>query len=121
MRLFWRLVANIIALWLATELISGVFVDGGLEGLIIAGRLLGLFNLIIRPILKLLATPIVFLTLGLFSLVINGLLVYAVDYLLDFVTIQSLGALIWATILITLINMIAGSATKKSSRKSDDH
>lgn len=107
-----RLFSNSIALAIANWLVPGFVVNGGLKGFVIAGVVLGLLNLIVKPILKFISTPIIILTLGIFSLIINGFLLWLVSYLLDFVSIQTAGALIWSTIIITLANVVLTSASK---------
>lgn len=120
MRIIVRLLFNIIALWVAYYIVPGFVVSAsgsGLKEFAIAGILLGLLNLIIRPFLKLISAPIILVTLGLFTLVINAVMVLAVDYILNFVTIQSLGALIWTTIIVSIINLMVASATKSKKSK----
>jgi putative membrane protein len=74
MKLIVRLLLNALALLTAPYLISGVDVANFYAALI-AAVILGLVNAVIRPILILLTLPITILTLGLFTLVINSLLV----------------------------------------------
>jgi len=74
MKLIVRLLLNAIALLSASYLISGVNVASFYTALM-AAVILGLVNAVIRPILILLTLPITILTLGLFTLVINSLLV----------------------------------------------
>ena len=107
-----RLFSNSIALWVANWLVPGFVVNGGFKGFIIAGVLLGLLNLIVKPILKFISTPIIIITLGIFSLVINGFLLWLVSYLVNFVSIQTASALVWATIIVTIANVIITSVSK---------
>jgi len=107
-----RILANIAALYAASAFVPGFVVRGGIQEFALAGVALGLLNLVVKPIIKTLTFPIILLTLGSFSLVINGALVWAVDYWFDFITIHSFMALLWATLVITLINIIAWRATK---------
>jgi putative membrane protein len=78
-----RVVLNAFAVWIATLLVGGVDVTTDSTGkkvatLVVVGALLGLVNATIKPIVKLLSLPLVILTLGLFALVINGLLFWLV-------------------------------------------
>jgi putative membrane protein len=73
--LVWIL--NAIALWLVTLLMSGVRVDDEPSALI-AAIVLGLVNALIKPILVILTLPVTVVTLGLFLLVLNGLLFWGV-------------------------------------------
>ncbi|MEI7620720.1 MAG: phage holin family protein [Candidatus Falkowbacteria bacterium] len=74
MKLIIRLLLNALALLAAPYIITGVNVSSFYTA-IIAAIILGLVNAVIRPILILLTLPITILTLGLFTLVINSLLV----------------------------------------------
>lgn len=74
MKLIFRLLLNACALLFAPYLITGVSVASFYTA-VIAAIILGLVNAVIRPILILLTLPITILTLGLFTLVINSLLV----------------------------------------------
>ena len=107
-----RLFSNSLALYVAFLLVPGLIINNGLTGFVVAGLFLGLLNLTVRPILKLISAPIIILTLGIFSLIINGLMLWLVSYALDFVVIQTLGALIWSTIIVTIANMLLTSASK---------
>lgn len=78
MKILIRLVINALFLLLASFIFSGVAVSGIWAALITA-FFLGLVNAIIRPLLILLTLPINILTLGLFTLVINGLMVLLVS------------------------------------------
>ena len=102
-------------------LVPGFIVNGGIREFVVAGILLGIFNLIVKPIIKFISTPIILLTLGLFTLVINAFIVLTVDYLLDFVIIQAYSALFWATVVIGIVNIIATSALKSIRRHSKEN
>jgi putative membrane protein len=78
-----RIVLNAVAVWIATLLVGGVNVTTDSTGekiatLVVVGAILGLVNATIKPIVKLLSLPLVVLTLGLFALVVNGLLFWLV-------------------------------------------
>ncbi|WP_456829572.1 phage holin family protein [Deinococcus sp. UYEF24] len=74
MNFLLKLVLNALALWLTTLLYSGVYFAPGTGALdvLVAALVLGLVNALIRPLLLLLSLPVNVLTLGLFTLVVNG-------------------------------------------------
>jgi putative membrane protein len=82
MRLLLRIALNGLGLWAASKLLPGIHYEGGLLYLFLAGFVLGAVNLLVKPIVTILSLPFVVLTLGLFYLVINGLMVWLVDYFL---------------------------------------
>ena len=67
---------NLFALHLAADLIPGVSYNGGLKTLGLAAITLGLFNLLIKPIINLFLLPINLLTLGMFRWVVNVIILY---------------------------------------------
>jgi putative membrane protein len=74
MRLLVRLVINALALWIAIEIIPGLTFEGDNVSLFIIAFIFGLVNALVRPIIILLTCPLVVLTLGLFILVINTIM-----------------------------------------------
>ena len=76
-RLLLHWLIAVIALFVATQIVPGIHIEGnGWIAYAVMAAILGLVNAIIRPILKLLSLPLIILTLGLFSLVINALMLW---------------------------------------------
>lgn len=78
-----RVVLNALAVWVATLVVGGVDVTTDSTGrkiatLVVVGAVLGLVNATIKPVVKLFSLPLLVLSLGLFALVINGLLFWLV-------------------------------------------
>ena len=78
--LFARLLLNTVALWFLTLLYPGVYfrAGAGLLDYLVAGAVWGLANALVRPVLLFLTLPLNLLTLGLFTLVVNGLVLFLV-------------------------------------------
>ena len=79
-----RVVLNAVAVWIATLIVPGVDVTTDSTGkkiltLVVVGAILGLINATIKPIVQLLSLPLTILTLGIFALVVNGLLFWLVS------------------------------------------
>ncbi len=66
-----QVVVNGIALLVASYLVPGVHYEGGLLYLLLAGLVIGLVNLLVKPLVTVLSLPLVIVTLGLFYLVIK--------------------------------------------------
>lgn len=81
MRILLVWILNAVALWLVTLIVPGVQVQDPVRAFI-AAIVLGLVNALVKPVLVILTLPITVLTLGLFLLVLNGLLFWAVGSLL---------------------------------------
>jgi putative membrane protein len=82
MKLLLIWVLNALALLAVAYLVPGIHV-AGFTAALVAALVIGLVNMLIKPVLVLLTLPITVLTLGLFILVINGLLFYAVGSWLE--------------------------------------
>lgn len=108
-----RIILNSVALYLADYFIDGITFKEGFLNLVLAGLILALINLILKPILKLLAAPLIVLTLGLFTIIINMGLFWLVDYFLDELTINGIWPLFWGTIIISIANLLASAVTKR--------
>lgn len=110
MHWLWKLIvavfANALGLWLAAKYIPGFTLAGGLLALFALGFALAILNFVLKPILKLLLGPIIILTLGLGLVVVNAVLLYILDKFSTNLTIGSIPALIYSTILIGLINFL---------------
>lgn len=75
---------NSFALYLVTLLLENTLIfEGGLRTFLVAGLILGLLNAILKPILKLISFPLIFLSAGLFSIVLNGVVVYFLQFLIN--------------------------------------
>lgn len=73
MKVLLHVLVNAVALWAAAEAVPGIR-HGGLTSLLATALLFGVVNALIRPLLKLVTCPFYVLTLGLFSLVVNALM-----------------------------------------------
>jgi putative membrane protein len=80
-KLLLRWLINGVALYVAAELVRGIDVIGGWQALAVMALIFGLVNALIRPILKFLTCPLIVLTLGLFTLVINALMLQLASWL----------------------------------------
>ena len=104
-----KIVASIAALWVADWLLPGFSVTGGLAGYAIAGAVLGLLSGIVRPVLKLLTFPLILVTLGLFSAVINAFLLWLAADLSGSIMISGLWSLVWASLIVSIVQTVISS------------
>ena len=101
-----QVVLNGIALLLASYLVPGIDYRGGVLYLLLAGLVIGLVNLLVKPLVTLLSLPLVVVTLGLFYLVINGLMLALAAWLLDGLTVDGCGAAVLGGLVIALFNWL---------------
>ncbi len=109
-------IINTVAVLVAVMILrKGISYDDKLGNLLVASLLLGILNAFVRPILMLIALPLLIFTLGLFTLVINALLLYLVGALLqpNFMVASFgyafLGALVISVISVAL-NVLTGNS-----------
>ena len=104
---FQRWVITTIAVLVAAHIVDGIRYDS-LFGLAAAALLLGILNAFVRPIMMLLTLPLLVFTLGLFTLVINAVLLYLVGNIKDF-HVDSFGAAFWGALIISLVSMVVSA------------
>lgn len=119
-RFLVRWVVCSLGLWIAAGLFgSHISYHHGIHVIIIAGFILAVVNAVLRPILVLLSLPAILLSLGLFMLVINGLMVFIVSKLYSQLELSSFWSAILAGIIIGLVNYLVTTILEsRESRKS---
>jgi putative membrane protein len=95
-----------LGLWLATQFVPGVSVASW-KSLVFAAVVLGLINAIVRPLLVLLTLPVTLVTLGLFLLVINGLMVLLMTMFIHGFVVHGLLAAILVSLVVSITGWIA--------------
>jgi len=103
-RLFQTWAFNIAAIFVASVFIDGISYTHDFWILVLAGLVFGLVNLLVKPIVKLLALPLIVLTLGIALFFINLLMLYITAWIVPGFTISSFRDAIWATIIIWAVN-----------------
>jgi putative membrane protein len=98
-------VANAVVLAVVTAVLSGVEADSAGD-LIRAALLFGVLNTILKPVLRLLTLPFAFITLGLVWFGVAMLMLWLTSVLVDGFDIHGLRALIWATIIVWVVNVV---------------
>ena len=105
---------NAMALWIAWLYVPGFELNtANWVQLALVGLVLSLLNGLLKPILKLVLGPIIILTLGIGLLIVNGLILYLlpiivnyIDFLRGSIIIQDIPALVYSTLIVTVINFI---------------
>ncbi|MEK7471856.1 MAG: phage holin family protein [Patescibacteria group bacterium] len=98
---------NSLGLWIAASLIGSVSFDEERVSVILwAGLFLAIINAFIKPIVVILSLPAIVLTLGLFVVVVNGLMVSLLSKFYDQLNIESFGAAIVTGLVIGLVNFL---------------
>ena len=121
MKLLIRLVINALALWIAINLIPGFNFEGSNTSLLIIALIFGFVNALVRPLIVLLTCPLVLLTLGLFVLIINTVMLSLTVWLSgpEVFDLGLTSAGFWTTFLAAIVISIVSGVM--STLLKDDH
>ena len=112
MNLLIKLLITAVAAYALTFILPGVNFNGGFTSAIGFAIVLGLLNIFVKPIFKVLGFPLTILTLGLFSLVINAVTILIADYFIDGLVINGFWwALLFSILLSFLTSILEGIFT----------
>lgn len=124
-----RVVINAAAIWLAAQLLSGLEVVGGDDTsttvivYLVLGLVFGLVNAVVKPIVKLISFPLYILTLGLFTFVVNALMLMLTGWLseqTDYgLRVDNFGTAFVGALIISIVSFILSVATRSRSSKKD--
>lgn len=106
-RFFTRWLVCSLGLWIAASFLSSsISYDSKLRVIIVAGLILAIINIILKPILVIFSLPALIFTLGLFMIFINGLTVYIASKLYEPLHITNFWAAMFAGMVIGLVNYL---------------
>ncbi len=115
-RFFIRWLVCGLGLWIAAGLLGNrIDYDSRVGVVIIAGLILAIVNTIIKPIVVILSLPAILFSLGLFMIVINGLMVYLVGWLYPQMKIATFGTAVIAGLVIGLVNYLVSVILEERS------
>jgi putative membrane protein len=104
-RLLLTWILNAFALFFVMKLVPGIQIDR-FGDLLVAALVIGLLNALLRPLVILLTLPVTILTLGLFTLVINGVMFYLAAHLVSGFHVTGFGAAFLAALLFSLFSSL---------------
>jgi putative membrane protein len=111
-----RLVINAAALWVATHIVSGIVYQGSWTSLFVVALVFGLLNASVRPLLKLLTFPLLILTLGLFTFVINAVMLLITGWISERLNlgfhVAGFGPAFWGGLVISVVSLVMSLAVK---------
>ena len=110
MKFVMRILITAIALWAATRLVSGITYHGSWLGLAGVALVFGVLNSFVRPILTFLAFPLLIVTLGLFTFVLNAVMLMLTSALssklgIDF-HVAGFWAAFWGAIVVGIVSFL---------------
>ena len=110
MYVIWRLLINAGALWVAIQIVPGISFAGDWRRLLIVALVFGVFNACVRPVLMLLSLPLLILTLGLFTLVLNAFMLWLTSEASEMLGLNFHVAGFWSAFLGSLVVSIVSFA-----------
>jgi len=121
-RFLFHLVVNAAALYFISQLLQGDFeVMGGVKGYLIAASIFGFLNSLVRPVMNLVAIPLILMTAGLFTLVLNMIVVWLAEYALEVLAFEGVSlhfehfaAFFYTGLLLSIANFLIGWLTAKN-------
>jgi putative membrane protein len=114
-----RLLVNAAALWVATRIVSGVTYTGGVLPILAVALVFGIVNAILKPVAIILTFPILIVTLGLFTLVINGVMLLLTSKLSDSLGlgfhVRGFWPAFWGALVVTLVSWLLSMALRDAA------
>lgn len=107
LRLLVAWAINAGALWLADRIFDSVLVDDR-TSLVVAAAVLGVTTAVLKPVLRAVSFPLIVLTLGLFTILINVAILGVTDWLVDGFDIQGFWTYVGTALVIGLVNTVLG-------------
>lgn len=119
MRLLLNWLLSALAVWVVSQVISGIHVSGLIAALI-AALVIGFVNATLGLLLKIMTFPLTVLTLGIFWLVINALMLEVAAAVVPGFRVDTFASAFWGAIVLSLVNMLfrwlAGTGRKEQPR-----
>jgi putative membrane protein len=97
---------NAVALWVAARVVDGIELPEEILSVLLVAAVFGLVNALIKPLVFVLSLPVVLLSLGLFTIVINALMLMLTDWLMDSLTVSGFWAALLGSLLISIVSLI---------------
>ena len=115
LRILVRWGINAVAIWVAIELVPGIEHTGSAASLILIALVFGLVNALVRPVLTFLTCPLILLTLGLFILVINALMLALTAWLVPSLSIAGFWPALLGALIISVVSSVISMLIKEDS------
>ncbi|MEM7117320.1 MAG: phage holin family protein [Chloroflexota bacterium] len=108
-RFIIRLLINAAAIWVAAQLLDGISLSSEPLSILIVVLIFGLVNAILKPIFTILSIPFIIITIGLFTLVINAILLLIVAAVTNGLAVESFWWAVGGSIIISIVSTVLSS------------
>jgi len=116
-RFIWRFIilsiANALGLWIVSEVVPGFFIQQDIYDFLYVVLIFTALYIFLRPILKVVLSPLILVTLGIGFIFVNVLILYFLDFLTDKISVTGLLPLFYASLIIGFVNMLFGLFIKR--------
>lgn len=116
MKFLLRMLLSALAVVILSKILPGVGVDSYLTAIIVA-VVLSLLNFLVKPLLVILTLPITIITLGIFLLFINAIIIMLADYFITGFSVQNIWWALLFSLLLSLLQSILFSLLKEDKKK----
>ncbi|MBU1992580.1 MAG: phage holin family protein [Patescibacteria group bacterium] len=110
-RVFIGIILNAAALFAVTYLLEEITYTGGFAFFVVGGVIIGFLNTFVKPLMKILSLPLMIISVGLFTIVINAVILWFTKYFLDVIQfrdvamqVSGIGAYVIGALLFGLVN-----------------
>lgn len=110
-----RWIVLALAVWVAAAIVPGIRYDDG-QSLFIAALVLSILNTFVKPVLRILSLPFILLTLGLFLLVVNALVLMATAWLVTGFHVAGFWPAVAGSLVISVVSFLLGSTNRRDGR-----
>jgi putative membrane protein len=123
--IIWRLLINAAALWAATRIVPGISFDGDWRLLFVVALVFAVLNVSVRPVLMLLTLPFLIVTLGLFTFVLNGLMLWLTSAISDALGlgfhVEGFGAAFLGALVVSVVSFMLSLFVASGARDRRAH
>jgi putative membrane protein len=127
MQIFWRLLINAAALWAATRITPGISFDGDWRTLLVVALIFGVLNVSVRPLLWFMTLPLLIVTLGLFTFVLNALMLWLTGVVSEWMGlgfhVDGFGAAFLGALVVSVVSFMLSlfvGANKRERRRVEE-
>ena len=120
----WRLLINAAALWAATRIVDGISFTGNWRLLFVVALVFGVLNVLVRPLLKFLTFPLLILTLGLFTFVLNAFMLWLTSRVSDALDlgfhVAGFWPAFWGALVVTIVSFVLSLFVGRDKKDKND-
>ena len=106
MKILIRWAITAVAVFVAAQIVPGIRLREGLVSLLIVSAILGLVNVFLGTFLRIVSIPFLIVTLGLFSIAINMVVLWVTDLFTNRISFDGFWAYFWAAVIVSVVTLV---------------